>query len=364
MVRSMGRRPGRSRPGGVTISDVAEAAGVSRATVSRVVNERPSVQPEIAERVRAVIVELGYNPSRVAQSLSLGKTQTVGVVVPDLGNPTFQSILHGVNQAAATAGYRVLVADSEESADEERALVEDVRRRTDAVILCSPRMRPSDLDAVLPQIKPVVVVNRDQPAHATRVVVDYAGGISAMCRHLISLGHRRILHLDGPVGSNAQAARALGLATVAFEHPEVSIQRVPCGSTIDAGYAAYEAARGSGATAVIGFNDLVALGLLGHAREEGWRVPGGRVHRGLRRHPVRALRDPGADDHACRVRVGRRGRVECAAEPAPRRRRRRPALLHAGRGRPRQHRARPGRLTAAHPLAVPAMSDTPGTHGR
>jgi len=246
---------------------------VSRATVSRVVNERPSVQPEIAERVRAVIVELGYNPSRVAQSLSLGKTQTVGVVVPDLGNPTFQSILHGVNQAAATAGYRVLVADSEESADEERALVEDVRRRTDAVILCSPRMRPSDLDAVLPQIKPVVVVNRDQPAHATRVVVDYAGGISAMCRHLISLGHRRILHLDGPVGSNAQAARALGLATVAFEHPEVSIQRVPCGSTIDAGYAAYEAARGSGATAVIGFNDLVALGLLGHAREEGWRVP-------------------------------------------------------------------------------------------
>ncbi|WP_062529733.1 LacI family DNA-binding transcriptional regulator [Demequina rhizosphaerae] len=270
----MTRRPGRTRPSsGATISDVAEAAGVSRATVSRVMNGRPTVSPDIAERVRQVVAELGYNPSRVAQSLSLGKTSTVGVIVPDLGNPTFQQILHGVNQAAALADYRVLVADSGESATDEPALLEEVRRRTDAVIVCSPRMRAEQLEALLPRVQPAVLVNREEALPATRVVVDYAAGIAAMCRHLIRLGHRRILHLDGPVGSNAQSARLRGLTLIADENPDVEVLRMPCGSSMDAGYEAYPAARESGATAVIGFNDLVALGLMGAARDDGIRVP-------------------------------------------------------------------------------------------
>ncbi|MDN4476881.1 LacI family DNA-binding transcriptional regulator [Demequina sp. SYSU T00192] len=270
----MARRPGRTRPSaGATISDVAEAAGVSRATVSRVMNGRPTVSPEIAARVRQVVEELGYNPSRVAQSLSLGKTLTVGVIVPDLGNPTFQQILHGVNQAAATAGYRVLVADSAESAQDEPPLVEDVRRRTDAVIVCSPRMRTDELEALLPRVQPAVLINRDEPLPATRVVVDSASGVASMCRHLIRLGHRRILHLDGPIGSNAQAARMRGLTLIAEENPDIELLRMPGGSSMDAGYEAFDAVMSTGATAVLGFNDLVSLGLLGAARERGVVVP-------------------------------------------------------------------------------------------
>lgn len=257
----------------VTISHVAEASGVSRATVSRVVNGNASVKPEIAERVRSEIARLGYEPSRVARSLSLGRTSTVGMIVPDLGNPTFQSILHGVNQAAARAGYRVLVADSGESGEEEPVIVEDLRRRTDAVLLCSPRMGAESLDPVVQRAVPAVVINRDEPVPAPRVVVDYAAGIVALGRHLVDHGHRRILHLDGPAGSNAQAARAVGLARLAHLYPDLVILREPCGATIAAGEAAYDTARGSGATAIIGFNDLVALGLMGRASEHGWRVP-------------------------------------------------------------------------------------------
>ncbi|WP_297081648.1 LacI family DNA-binding transcriptional regulator [uncultured Demequina sp.] len=268
----MARRNANGRAA-VTISHVAEASGVSRATVSRVVNGNASVKPEIAERVRSEIARLGYEPSPVAQSLSLGRTSTVGMVVPDLGNPTFQSILHGVNQAAASAGYRVLVADSGESDVDEPAIVEDLRRRTDAVIVCSPRMSAESLNAVIPRVVPAVVVNRDEPVPAARVVVDYAAGIVALGRHLVDLGHRRILHLDGPPGSNAQAARAVGLATLAHTYPDLVVLREPCGATIAAGEAAFERARASGATAVIGFNDLVALGLMGRAAEHGWRVP-------------------------------------------------------------------------------------------
>ncbi|MDN4482265.1 LacI family DNA-binding transcriptional regulator [Demequina lignilytica] len=270
----MTRRPGRMRPSsGATITDVAQAAGVSRATVSRVMNGRPTVDAAIAERVRRVVDELGYKPSRVAQSLSLGRTSTVGVIVPDLGNPSFQQILHGVNRSAAAAGYRVLVADSAETPDDEPALIEDVRRRTDAVIVCSPRMNADTLAALLPRVQPIALVNRDEPVDAPRVVVDSGAGVAEMCRHLIGLGHRRIVHLDGPVGSNAQAARLRGLTAIGEEHPEVELVRLPCGSTIDEGHAVFDQARATGSTAIIGFNDLVALGVLEAARDRGVRVP-------------------------------------------------------------------------------------------
>ncbi|MGN6240913.1 MAG: LacI family DNA-binding transcriptional regulator, partial [Cellulosimicrobium cellulans] len=85
-----------TRRGGVTIADVATAAGVSRATVSRVMNGRATVDPEISARVRQAAEDLSYRPSNVARSLSLGRTNTVALVVPDLGNPVFQQIRRGV----------------------------------------------------------------------------------------------------------------------------------------------------------------------------------------------------------------------------------------------------------------------------
>ena len=265
-----------STTGVATIAEVARAAGVSRATVSRVMNGRATVDPEMAARVRQAARELNYSPSTVARSLSLGRTQTVALLVPDLGNPMFQQVLRGANQAATRAGYRILVADSIEEPEREAELAIEARRRCDALILCSPRMPENQLSEVLTATAPVVLVNREPHGNdVPALAVDYAGGIRILAEHLIGLGHRRFIYLAGPVTSASNTARLEGLALLQAAHPEISIQHSPCGSMIEDGYAALEAVLNSQATAVLAFNDLVAFGLLGKLNETGVGVPRG-----------------------------------------------------------------------------------------
>src|SRR3954468_20023573 len=129
----------RSLKGGSTIEEVAAAAGVSRATVPRGMNGRTALPPEIAARVHAAADRLQYRPSTDARSLSLGRTNTVALVVPDLGNPMFQQVLRGAMAAAAESGYRVLVAETNETVTEEAEAALEARLRCDALILASPR---------------------------------------------------------------------------------------------------------------------------------------------------------------------------------------------------------------------------------
>ncbi|UFU05850.1 LacI family DNA-binding transcriptional regulator [Ruania halotolerans] len=257
-----------------TIAEVAREAGVSRATVSRVMNGRSTVDPDLASRVREVAAGLNYSPSRVARGLSLGRTQTVGLLVPDLGNPMFQQVLRGANQAATRAGYRILVADSIEEPHREAELAIEARRRCDALILCSPRMPEDELAQVLASTHPVVLVNREpQGTGAPALSVDYAAGIRDLAEHLIGLGHERLLYLAGPASSASNAARVRSLDAVAAQYPHVCLTRADCGSMIDDGYRALDVVLGSGTTAVLAFNDLVAFGLLGKLNEAGVRVP-------------------------------------------------------------------------------------------
>ncbi|MFT4260306.1 LacI family DNA-binding transcriptional regulator [Microbacterium sp.] len=257
-----------------TINDIARVAGVSKATVSRVVNGVSTVNEEIAERVRAVIKELGYTPSQTARSLSLGASRTVGVLLPDLGNPMFHQVLHGFNSAAAQDGYHVVVTDAFEDADAEPELARDLRDRTDAVALFSPRMTRENLLQLLPRVSPVVVFNRTTGKNAGSVLIDYYEGILLLARHLMELGHRRIAFLAGPTYARANWERERGLKDLRTAEPGVEIIDVPCGHSFEDGYDAWPALRATGATAVIAYNDVVALGLLGRLSEEGIPVPG------------------------------------------------------------------------------------------
>ena len=254
-----------------TIFDVAAAAAVSQATVSRVVNGKSTVDAAIARRVLDVVAELGYRPSSSARNLARGSTQTVAVVVPDLGNPMFQEVLRGVTHAAAAAGYRVLVADSEESAAGEPELVREARRRCDAVVLVAPRMADDELRAVLPELAPVVLVNRSS-AGVPDVAVDYAAAALAAVDHLAALGHTRMAYLAGPPTSESNRRRLEGIRAALARHPRIAIEQIPCGAGLDEGAAA--AGRIGAATAVVAFNDLVAFGLLSGLRDRGVDVPG------------------------------------------------------------------------------------------
>ncbi|MDR6144144.1 LacI family transcriptional regulator [Microbacterium foliorum] len=263
-----------SRPG---ITDVAKLAGVSLSTVSRAMNGNPTVDPALAERVRAAAAELGYTANPVARSLVLGRTQTVAVVIPDLENPTFQAILRGLSRAATADGYHVLVADSREDLDEEHALARATRLRTDGVILCAPRMPEEELAALLPALSPAVVINRGPQISAPVVGADYGLGMREIVDHLTSLGHRRLVYLAGATRSVTHKARqeAIAAAVSGFDRLDrLEVEEITAGVDFDSGTAVADQVLASGATAVIAYNDLVAMGLLSALTVRRVEVPG------------------------------------------------------------------------------------------
>lgn len=263
----------RSFKDGSTIEEVAIAAGVSRATVSRVMNGRTSVAPEIVARVRAAADRLQYRPSNIARSLSLGRTNTVALVVPDLGNPMFLQVLRGAMAAAAESGYRVLVAETGETATEEAEAALEARLRCDALILASPRMPEEELATLLTRAAPLIVLNRPV-AGAPTLAVDYARGMGAIVDHLVGLGHRDLAYLAGPSIAASNQARLRGLAEATKRHPFLRLRTIQTGTTIEDGYRVADEVLESRATGALAFNDLVAFGLLARLNETGVAVPG------------------------------------------------------------------------------------------
>lgn len=266
---------------GVTIADVAREARVSPATVSRVMNGRFVGDPAVADRVRATAEEMRYRPNAIARNLALGRTGTVAFVVPDLANPAFQEVLSALSKAAARDGYRVLIADSGEGGGDEAQLALDIRHRCDSIVLCAPRMDDERLAEIVEELAPLVLINRAiAPAAADAgavrypsVFVDYAAGIRALAEHAHALGHRRFAYLAGPVSSRSNSRRLEGLAAFAEQHPDATIERIAAGSTAEEGRRASFAVRDSGATVVLAYNDLVAVGLLDGLGELGVAVP-------------------------------------------------------------------------------------------
>jgi LacI family transcriptional regulator len=231
-------------------------------------------EPAVADRVREAASALQYLPSPLARSLVLGQTKTVAFVVPDLGNPTFQELLHRLTKAAAKDGYRILVADSGESPEEEALLAMETRRRCDSLVLCAPRMPSAVLARLAPRLHPFVLINRPSPTPSVpSLSVDYRAGIIELAHHLHGLGHRRLAHLAGPAMSVSNTERLRGLDDFAADFAGVVIHRLDVGFSSAHGYDATEAVLASGATAVLAFNDLVAVGLLTGLAERGRRVP-------------------------------------------------------------------------------------------
>ncbi|GAA1305495.1 LacI family DNA-binding transcriptional regulator [Saccharothrix xinjiangensis] len=262
------------RRAGVTISQVAAAAGVSRATVSRVMNGRSTVAADLADRVRATASALGYEPNPHARSLALGRTTTVGLVVPDLANPMFQAVLRGLSEAAAAQGHRVMVAESNEDPAEEEVLAAEVARRCDGLVLASSRLPDERLVALAPGLGPLVLVNRELPRLTVpSLTVDYGAGVRDVAEHLLALGHTRLAYLAGPGSSAAHQARSAALRSLARERAGVDLVELPCGSTFVNGHASARAVLDSGATGVVAFNDLVAFGALSGLHELGVAVP-------------------------------------------------------------------------------------------
>src|SRR5882757_6455584 len=181
-----------------TMQDVARLAGVSTSTVSAVINDRVPVSPGRKKRVRDAMAALDYHPDEVARSLKTGRTNVIGVVVPDITNAFFPEVVRGVEEAARQAGYGVLLCDSNEDARSEDAhLATLFARRVDGVLLACCA-NSSAYDTMMRRRFPMVFVDRI-PRGATGGTVS-SDNVDAGCtaaRHLIQLGHERIAMLVG-----------------------------------------------------------------------------------------------------------------------------------------------------------------------
>src|SRR5437868_6555354 len=187
-VRNLRRR---NIAAAATIHDVAARAGVSVATVSRVLNGKELVREETSRQVVAAAKALRYVPNVAARSLSIRRSQTIGIVLPDVHGEFFSEIIRGIDVAARRAGYHILVSGSHSDAGEMLEVLETMHGRVDGLIVMSP-------DAPLPSLReplgpdlPLVLLN-STTAGFDAITIDNYGGARAMMRHLGELGHERI----------------------------------------------------------------------------------------------------------------------------------------------------------------------------
>jgi LacI family transcriptional regulator len=180
-------------------------------------------------------------------------------------------VVKALTIAAVQDDFSVLVADSDEDPEAEMRLIQDLSRRVDGLILCSPRLENADLRRAVRIGLPTVCTNRliDPPLTAS-VVIDSGHGMQAVLQHLSALGHRRLAYLAGPPSSSSNGERLRALEQGWRAPPPVL---VPAGSKSQDGYRSVPAALEAGATAIVCFNDLVALGALARLRELAIAVP-------------------------------------------------------------------------------------------
>jgi len=256
----------------VTVSDVARRAGVSVSTVSRALAHSPLVSPATTHHVEKVAAQLHYRPNMMARGLSTGKTECIGLVVPDLENPFFAALAKGVQSHARRRGYSVVMADTDEDATAEPRLIRELTSHSDGVIVCSPRSEDAEISRWERSV-PIVLVNRPNESLQS-VMIDDADGIRQAVMHLAALGHSRIAYAGGPLASWSDQVRRR-----AFHDTMASL---PAAEAIDLGHfqpfhhngaAAADLARVSGASAVIAYNDLLAVGLMQRLQARGVAIP-------------------------------------------------------------------------------------------
>lgn len=257
---------------------VAARAGVSVASVSRVLNGG-SASEDLARRVREAAAELGYVPDASARTMRTGRTDQITLAVADVGNPVYVQMMRTVTGIVAKAGYRLVVSSTGSDPQSQIDLVGSLNRGYADGLLISPlRVTPELLDALSSSRLPIVVIGSLPPeVDIDSVRADSATGIGLAVEHLIGQGRRRIALVNGPVDTVPGSARLAGYLT-ALERfglaPGSELQVTATGFTYRAGRRATAALLGqSTPDAIIGANDLLAVGALKELAAAGLTVP-------------------------------------------------------------------------------------------
>lgn len=256
-----------------TIRDVAAAAKVSTATVSKYINGAQRFSPKVEAALDAAISSLGYTSNPLAKSMITGRTNTIGLSVLDITNPHFSSILKGANRVARDHEYSVLLVDTEETPSRERRTLEDLSRRVDGMIVFS-RLREQEMAWMADIGKPLVFFGTLAELPLPTVASDDHGGAFMLAQHLHMLGHEHIAYLgfsksrrdEERLGGIHECLNAVGKGLTIFdgETPSMAEGERLCSSIV------------LGARcpdAVICYNDLMALGFMKEAAQLGLSIP-------------------------------------------------------------------------------------------
>lgn len=261
-----------------SIGDVAKRAGVSLGTASRAINGNPAVSPQLRERVLAAAAELDYRPNALARALRSSRTHSLGLIVPDVTNPFFGELAKHVEQVAASMGYTVMLANSDEDPKAEAEYIKVlVSRQVDGLLIV-----PCEETRQLPREGKVPLVVVDRPMSGYPLVAsDHRAGAVAAVQHLVSLGHRRIGCIAGPRHLSVARERYDGYRSVAApiyreNGFDFTTDTIVTRFDYDCGYdaALKLLARRDRPSAIFASSDQQAIGALRAAADLDLKVPG------------------------------------------------------------------------------------------
>jgi LacI family transcriptional regulator len=254
-----------------TIYDIARLTGVSPSTVSRALNKPGRINAKTEQRIRDAAHDLGYRLNPMARALPTGRTGTLALLLSDITNPVYFDLVRGAERVTAAHGATLVLAESQESAQIELATAERLQPAVDGVVLVSSRLTDAEI-VELARVKPLVLVNR-RVAGLPAVVPDVVPGLHAALEHLQRLGHRSVAFLSGPPASWMSRLRWETLFEQAVARGMAIVEIGPNAPTVDGGAAVLRRVRASGVSAVLAYNDLMAMGLLRACRQVGVAVP-------------------------------------------------------------------------------------------
>jgi DNA-binding LacI/PurR family transcriptional regulator len=264
-----------------TISDVARKAGVSKATVSRVLNNTAVVNKDTRKRVLEAIESLSYTPSFLAKGMRRKKTSTFGVIIPDFRNPYYSELLKSIEEEARKHEYIALICTGEMNADREREYIHYLlSRQVEGLVLCCYVSIMENETFIQNLAKRVPIIVMDQPSFGLPVSSAYADGYKGfgkLLTYLIEKGHKRIGMIRSLHRYPCSESRFLGYRDTMENHGiDLDTDLIEESEFTAAG--GYEAAKRmlsrSKPTAIIGVNDLLAIGVLKYILEKGYVVPG------------------------------------------------------------------------------------------
>jgi LacI family transcriptional regulator len=258
-----------------TIRDVARQARVSVASVSRALNGAANVSEPTRVRIEQAVRALGYVPHAGARSLSMARTNAIGVVLPDLHGEFFSEIVRGMDREASARDYLLLLSPLHGGHERPATALSAMRGRVDGLLLMAPHIDEAALAGALPPGLPTVLMNTRCAAGSGTIQLDNETGTVAVAEHLLALGRTRLIHVTGPQGNIDAQERAAAFVAV-VERAGLEVRLVPGDFSEASGEAAIRMLVDSGEPfdAVFAANDMMAIGALTALRRAGIVIPG------------------------------------------------------------------------------------------